>query len=421
VLSNHRIKAVAGSLAAVAVCTGLVYALRPVAPVLSLGVLYVLAVLFAAIAYGPVYAIAVAFVSMLAFNFFFLPPLLTLALADGRNWAALAVYVCVGVIAGELATRARRRAFEAQQREREAALLSDAAAELLQVRDVDALLADLRERVERVLQDADPVARARFESAFETLVSTARERNRLEEEVRSAETLRQSDLIKTAVLQTISHDFRTPLATMTAAVGGLESGDLDLTEADRAGLLETIRLETARLTRLVTNLLDLSRLQAGAAVPHPALWALDDLVAVALDDVGEPDRVQVEIPPDLPAARVDPAQMQRVLVNLIENALKFSGDGTVQVRAEANQETLLVEVLDRGTGIEGVDPTALLEPFERGRVTTGSGGAGLGLAIANGFAVANGGSVALEAREGGGTCARLTIPSESVPAEAAVG
>src|SRR5260221_14692947 len=100
--------ALTGSLAAVAVCTGLVYALRPVAPVLSLGVLYVLAVLFAAIAFGPGYAIAVAFVSMLAFNFFFLPPLLTFALADGRNWTALAVYVSVAVIAGALATRARR-------------------------------------------------------------------------------------------------------------------------------------------------------------------------------------------------------------------------------------------------------------------------------------------------------------------------
>jgi two-component system, OmpR family, sensor histidine kinase KdpD len=414
-----RVAALAGSIGAVAVCTGLVYALRPVAPVLSLGVLYVLAVLFAAIAFGSGYAISVAVVSMLAFNFFFLPPLLTLALADGRNWTALGVYVATALIAGELATRARRRTVEAEQRGREAALLSDAAAELLEVRDVDVVLADLRVRADRVLRGADDVARGRFEAAFEALVSTARQRNRLEREAHDAEALRRSDLIKTAVLQVVSHDFRTPLATMTAAVGGLESKELELSDEDRAGLLETIRLEVVRLTRLVTNLLDLSRLQAGAAAPHPELWAVDDLVAQALEEVGEPERVQVEIPAGLPPARVDAAQLQRVLVNLVENGLKFSGGGTVTVRASGAAPELTVEVLDRGKGIEGVDAATLLEPFERGRIPTGAGGAGLGLAIARGFATANGGSVVLESRPGGGTCARLTIPAESLPVEAA--
>ena len=237
---------------------------------------------------------------MLAFNFFFLPPLLTLRLADGRNWTALAVYVATAVIVSELATRARGRAAEAEQRGRETALLSDAAAELLQVGDTDALLADLQVRVERVLVQADEVARERFEAAFETLVSTARERERLEDEARDAEALRRSDLIKTALLQAISHDFRTPLATMAAAVGGLENGDLNLSEEDRAGLLETIRLELARITRLVTNLLDFSRLQAGAARPHPELWSVDDLVGQALDEIVEPERVTVTVPPICP-------------------------------------------------------------------------------------------------------------------------
>ena len=184
-----------------------------------------------------------------------------------------------------------------------------------------------------MLVRADEVARERFEAAFETLVSTARERERLEDEARDAEALRRSDLIKTALLQAISHDFRTPLATMAAAVGGLESADLQLSDEDRAGLLETIRLELARITRLVTNLLDFSRLQAGAARPHPELWSVDDLVGQALEEVGEPERVTVTVPADLPAVRVDAIQLQRVLVNLLENALKFSGAGSVELRA----------------------------------------------------------------------------------------
>ena len=118
-----RAIAVAGSVAAIAAATGLIYALRPITPVLSLGVLYVLAVMIAAILWGAAYAVPVAVVSMLAYNFFFLPPLLTLRLADGRNWTALGVYVATAVIVSDLATRARGRAAEAEQRGRETALL----------------------------------------------------------------------------------------------------------------------------------------------------------------------------------------------------------------------------------------------------------------------------------------------------------
>jgi two-component system sensor histidine kinase KdpD len=407
---RERAIALAGSVAAVAAATGLIYALRPIAPVLSLGVLYVLAVLVTAILWGAVYAVPVAVGSMLAYNFFFLPPLLTLRLADGRNWTALGVYVTTAVIVSELATRARGRAAEAEQRGRETALLSDAAAELLQVGDTDALLSDLQERVERVLREADEVARERFEAAFETLVSTARERERLEGDARDAEALRRSDLIKTAVLQAISHDFRTPLATMAAAVGGLESGDLNLSAEDRAGLLETIRLELARITRLVTNLLDFSRLQACAARPHAELWSVDDLVGQALDEIGEAERVTVSVPAELAAVRVDAIQLQRVLVNLLDNALKFS-EGGVELRAAGSGDEVVIEVLDRGSGIGDVDPSALLEPFTRGG---GASGAGLGLAIARGFAEVNGVQLALGAREGGGTCARLTLSAERV-------
>ncbi|HVC86480.1 MAG TPA: DUF4118 domain-containing protein [Gaiellaceae bacterium] len=381
--------AVAGSAAAVLVATGLVYALNPIAPILSLGVLYTLAVLAAAVLYGLGYAVAAALASMVVFNFLFLPPVHTLTLADGRNWAALGVYVATAVVASELAARARRRAAEAEQREREASLLSDAAAALLQ----EAPLDEIRARAARVLAGGDAVAQRRFEAAVDSLLAVSDER-------REAEALRRSDAIKTVILQTVSHDFRTPLATMRAAVGGLEDKELQLSDADRAELLETIRLETARLSRLVENVLDLSRLQTSAVAPRLELWAVDDLIGQAAGEVSDRSRLRIDVPGSLPAARVDAVQMQRVLVNLLENALKFS-PGAVEVCADERDGRVVIDVLDRGPGL--------------GDGSSSKTGLGLGLAIAHGFTAANDGTLALADRDGGGTRARLTLPAEQVP------
>jgi two-component system, OmpR family, sensor histidine kinase KdpD len=380
--------ATAGSIGAVLVATGLLYALRPIAPTLSLGVLYIPAVLATSVLFGLLYAIAAAVASMLAFNFLFLPPVHTLTLADGRNWTALVVYVLTAVVASDLERRARRRAAEAVQREHEAELLSDAAAALLRDEPLD----EIRERAERVLERADAHARRRFEAAVGALLGLAEGR-------RGAEALRRSDAIKTVVLQTVSHDFRTPLATMRAAVGALEDGSLQLSAADREDLLETIRLETDRLSRLVENVLDVSRLQAGAAAPHPAVWDVDDLLAQSVAEVSDPDRVRVDTSSDLPAAFVDAVQIQRALVNLIENALKFSRD-PVDVRAFGSDGEVVVDVLDRGPGI-GAEPSKT--------------GLGLGLSIARGFAEANDGALELSPRGDGGTRARVTMPAHALP------
>jgi two-component system sensor histidine kinase KdpD len=382
-----RLTALAGSVTAVVVATGLVYALRPIAPTLSLGVLYTLAVLTSAVLWGLGVAVATAIASMIAFNFLFLPPVHTLSLRDNSDWAAVAVYLVVAIVASELATRARRRAAEAEQREREAELLADAAAALLEGRPLEESIA----RAEVVLSGGDAIARRRFDTAIKALVGVARERERVD-------TLRQSDAIKTAVLQSVSHDFRTPLATIAAAVEGLRSSDLALTDDDRAGLLETMTLEVARLIRLVENLLDLSRLQIGAAAPRLALWPVEELVPRAVSEVRDGTRVQMSFPDGLPAARVDDVQIQRVLVNLLDNALKFSRD-TVEVVARADGETLVVDVHDRGGA--------------------GVPGAGIGLSIARGFAEVNGGTVELQQRAGGGTTARLVLPAVRLPAGAA--
>ena len=329
---------------------------------------------------------------MVAFNFLFLPPVRTFRLEDGRNWTALAVYLVTAVVASELATAARRRAAEAEQREREAELLSDAAAMLLQEQPLD----EIQARADEVLAEGDAAARHRFDAAMSSLMAVSAERN-------VAEQVRRSDAIKTVILQTVSHDFRTPLATMQAAVGGLEDPNIRLSEEDRAELLETIRLETARLSRLVENVLDLSRLQVGAAAPQRALWAIDDLLGQAAAEVSDPSRLRIEVPDDLPAALVDAVQLQRVLVNLIENALKFSPGDVELTAGEGIDGVVVVEVLDRGPGID--------------EAASSQRGLGLGLAIAHGFTEANGGRLTLAARERGGTCARLELPAEQVPAE----
>jgi two-component system sensor histidine kinase KdpD len=381
---------VAGPLAALTAATLLVYALKPIAPVLSLGVVYTLAVLATAVFWGLGLAVVVAVASMVAFNFLFLPPVHKLTLADGRNWTALAVYVVTAVVASELATRARRRAAEAEQRERESALLADAAAALLQ----EASLDEIRARAERVLAGGDPVARTRFEAAVQALLGVADER-------RAAEAIRRSDAIKTIILHTVSHDFRTPLATMRAAIDGLENPDLDLTSGDRAGLLETIRIEVARLGRLVENVLDLSRLQAGAAAPQRALWTVDDLLAQAVAESADAARVTIELADGLPALDVDAVQIQRALVNVIDNALKFSSDA-VALRASLEGSHVLVDVLDRGRGFDADAGTLA--------------GLGLGLEIARGFVAVNEGRLTLAPREHGGTRARFTLPAQHLPA-----
>lgn len=338
---------VAFSVAAVAAVTGLVYALQPVAPTLSLGVLYVVAVVAVAMVHGLAYAIPASILSMLTLNFLFLPPTHTFALHDSANWVALAVYLVVAVTVGELATRSRRLAQEA----------------------VD------------------------------------------------AEMLRQSDRVKTSVLQAVGHDLRSPLTAIRTAAEVLENPELDVSARDRFDLIETIRLEARRLERLVANLLDLSRLEAGAARARRELWTVDDLLARALSELGaEGARVRVAANGDLPPVHVDAVQVERVLVNLLENALKFSSPSdAVEVDVVTDGRTLSVRVRDHGPGIPESDRERVFEAFERQGARAGNG---LGLAIARGFAEANGGHVHAEGSADGGSVFVLELPAAAAPAQA---
>jgi two-component system sensor histidine kinase KdpD len=238
------------------------------------------------------------------------------------------------------------------------------------------------------------------------------ERETLAREALDAETLRRSDVVKTAVIQAVSHDLRTPLATIEQAIDGLESGELELTDEDRGALLQTIRVEHLRLKRLVENLLDLSRLQARAAEARPELWAAEELVAQALDELGAgAERVLVTAPGELPPVRVDAAQIQRALVNVLENALRLSPAGeSVSVRLTATRKEILIRVTDRGPGIPETEWERIFEPFHRVAGRAAEPGAGLGLAIARGFTEANDGRMWLESREGQGASFVIALP-----------
>jgi two-component system, OmpR family, sensor histidine kinase KdpD len=441
----------AGSVVAVTVATLLVWALEPIAPTLSLGVLYMFAVLPVAVVWGIGWSLPVAIASMLAFNFFFLPPTHTFTLADSANWFALMAYCATAVVVSELAARARRRATDAEQREQEASLLAEIAGHLLGGQDLEAELEWVGGRTAEVLGvaraeielgasrgrhgdaptplevdgrrvgtiytsvEARPsnVVRRRFLPALAALLAVALDRTRLEQEALEAETLRRSDLVKTALLRAVSHDLRSPLTSIIAAIGALRNDELVFTAADRRDLLDTIAVDADRLARLVGDLLDLSRLEAGGAEPEQDVWALDELVREVVAD-GDPAG-RVAVVGESPLVNVDAVQIRRVLANLIENALKFSPAGSpVHVRVTATRSEAIVRVVDQGPGLAGGALERVFEPFYRGR--DGSG-AGLGLAIARGFAAANGGRVWAESRPDQGATFGLALPVVEAPVE----
>ena len=420
--------------------TGLIFALRPHVPVLALGILYLFAVIPVAVVWGLVYALLVSVASMLAFNFFFLPPVHSFTLEDSSNWLALAVFVVTSVVVSELAARSRRRA-------NESALLAEIAASLLErgelTRDLDRIAAEAAgalqvERATIVVGDEQPAgegerhplmaggrrvgtiilegpsqgsaaARRRLLPALASLLGVAIDRERLAGEALEAETLRRSDAIKTAVLRAVSHDLRSPLMAILTSASALARTDLELDREDTRELVTTIRGEAERLDRVIANLLDLSRLEAGAAEPRPEVWPIDDLIGQALAQLTDDARIEVELPQEPPAVRVDAQQIERVLVNLLENALKYSpADEQVRVQILEAANRVLVRVIDHGPGIASEDREQIFEPFQRG--TDDRRGAGLGLAIARGFAEANEARVWAESRPGQGATFVLALP-----------
>jgi two-component system sensor histidine kinase KdpD len=444
---------VLASAGVVVLVSAVVALLEPHVPVLSLGALYVLAVLPVAILWGTTLAAIVSVASMLAFNWFFLPPKHSFHLRESQNWLALAIYLVIAVAVGALAARARARRDDAEQRRAEAHALAEAALDLLRGRTLEDELGRLAALTAGVLgvegarlelgeqppgederalpveaglrcvatlfigeeATVDEAVRRRFLPSLAALLAVVAERSRLEAEAVEAEALRRSDALKTALLRAVSHDLRSPLTAILASADALASSGLSLEDEDRLGLAETIRDEAARLDRVVGQLLDLSRLEAGAVEPHRELWHVDELVGQALTGLGAgAARVRLEIGPETPPVEVDAAQVERALANLIDNALHYSPPGSgVLVRAESGATELRLHVVDRGPGLPDEERDALFQPFRRG--SAGALGSGLGLSIARGFAEANGGRLWAQDDPGGGHLV-LSLPLAGRPA-----
>jgi len=354
------------TLAAVVAGTLIVYPLKSVAPVVSLGVVYLPGILLISIVWGLRLGLLASVASALAFNFFQIPPLHRFAIADEENWIALATFVIVAAVSSSVAGLARAQTVEAERR---------------------------REQADRALDE---------------LAKLSEERDRMQSEMVEAEALRRSDELKTALLRSISHDLRTPLTSMIAS--GAALGSASPTAEERAELSEAVVGEGERLSRLVENLIDMSRLEAGKAEPHREAIDLAEVLDAAREATTQPALVRLTVDRELPIVEADAAQLERAFANLIENAIHHGGGRPVLVKSRPVGGKITLRVVDQGPGIPESEWQRIFEPFHRGTANGAQSGTGLGLAIAKGFVEANGGEIAVESLPGQGSSFVVSIP-----------
>ncbi|WP_344386807.1 sensor histidine kinase KdpD [Streptomyces vastus] len=423
----------------------------------------------AALLGGLLPALASAAFGSLLLNWYFTQPFHRLTIADPKNILALAIFVAVAVSVASVVDLAARRTHQAARLRAESEILSFLAGSVLRGEtSVDALLERVRETfgMESVVllertsdvdpwtcaasvgpqppvrpEDADvdmpvgdhmalalsgrvlPAEDRRVLAAFAAQAAVVLDRQRLRSEAEQARTLAEGNRIRTALLAAVSHDLRTPLAAIKAAVSSLRSDDVAWSQEDEAELLEGIEAGADRLDHLVGNLLDMSRLQTGTVIPLIREIDLDEVVPMALGGVPE-DSVDLDIPETLPMVAVDPGLLERSVANIVENAVKYSPDGEpVLVAASTLGERVQVRVVDRGPGVPDEAKDRIFEPFQRYGDAPRGAGVGLGLAVARGFAEAMGGTLDAEDTPGGGLTMVLTVragPSRDVrPAEPA--
>jgi two-component system sensor histidine kinase KdpD len=437
----------------VAVATAAIYALRTVAPPVSLSVVYLPAVLLVSVYWGLWLGLGTSLLSAAAFNFFHLPPVGRFTIADSRNSVALGAFVLTAAVVSTIADIARGRADEAERRRREADLAASLARELLAGTQTPIALRSAAHRVAEALElpsaaielgsetaaddrrnalplndgsgqriatllvpkrlPADTAERlhANVVPALGALIAIALHRDAAQAEAVETAALRRSDELKTALLQATSHDLRTPITAILAA--GHALGARSITPEERNELSAAVVEESERLSALIDKLLDLSRLQSGRAEPRREWTSLEEVVLAARDGLPERVDVLIAIGPDIPAIRADAAQLERVFANLLENAWRYSGGTPVSVHARRTGSRVVVRVVDQGPGIRHAEQSRIFEPFYRGsdpeqRRWTGSG---LGLAIAKGFVEANGGTISVDSLPGQGASFVISFPA----------
>lgn len=395
---------------------------------------------------GP--ALAAAGVSALLTNYLFTEPRLTLKMDRLEEAIAVVLLFVVAVASSRLVAAASRTSREAGIARTEADLVTSASLDVLHGADrMAALLTRLREAFDLdqlVLMDsagevlaADPPgalasggtvvaleggAQARLlgpplnpralrvVSAIAAQATSLAERTVLAKSQRDAQMERERGAVRDAVLAAVSHDLRTPLASIKAAASALRSPELTVTDKDAKELLASVETSVDRLQGLVDNLLDMSRIDAGIVKPRPeAVW-LVDLMMNAIAGV-DPACVEIDLPPDLGTAYIDGGLLERVIANLVENAVRHSPPGlAVRVSAARTATGIVVTVVDKGPGVDPSDRERIFESFQRVGDAPSGAGVGLGLAVARGLARALGGDITAEGTPGGGLTMVVSVP-----------
>ncbi|MEZ0067968.1 two-component system sensor histidine kinase KdpD [Streptacidiphilus sp. MAP12-20] len=405
---------------------------------------------------GITSALVASLVASLLLNYYFIPPIHLFTIAAPNNVLALAVFAIVAIVVAGIVDTATKLSGRAARATAEAETLSALAGSVLRGNQaVPSLLARLRETfamdrvelVERVVEPEELAAEAGAEvvpvgtdaslvlrgrplpasdrrvlAAFAAHVAVALERTRLAEAAAEVEPVKAADRLRTALLAAVSHDLRTPLAVALASVSSLRSEDVEFSREDQRELLATAEVSLEKLTRLVENLLDMSRLQAGALSLHLQPAPLEDVVATALDSLtsltdGADVAVATQGLATTPAVVVDGPLLERVIANLVANALRHASGQPVLLSASTLGERVELRVVDRGPGLPEADRDRIFQPFQRLGDNDNATGVGLGLALARGLTEAMGGTLTPEDTPGGGLTMVLSVPA--APGEAA--
>ncbi|TYB69249.1 sensor histidine kinase KdpD [Nonomuraea sp. PA05] len=468
----NRKRRLAGWATAVAGMPLLTAVLLPFRDVISLPseiLLFLCLVVGVALVGGTWPAFTAAVGGSLLLNWFFTPPVGQLTIADPENLLALIVFVLVAAAVSTIVDLAARRTREAARARADAEALSTLAGHVLRGEAaLPSLLARLRETfgldsvtlLERLGEPApddqgEPeawriiatsgaapctspasadndvqiddrlvlAARGRLLNAsdrrvleaFAAEAAVALRQERLQQEAEQARPLAEADRMRTALLAAVSHDLRTPLAAAKAAVESLRSDDVTWTPGDRDELLATADESLDRLDRLVANLLDMSRLQAGVLGLALQPVALEEIVPRSIDDLGPlRDRVEGDICVDLPDIVADPVLLERVLVNLMSNAVRYSpADQNVLITASRHEDQVEIRVIDRGPGIPREIHDRVFLPFQRLGDRDNGTGVGLGLALSRGLTEAMGGTLTPDETPGGGLTMIVSMPISS--------
>ena len=318
--------------------------------------LYLLGIMLVSSRYGFAPSIFAAFVSVAAFNFIFVPPYFTLAVGDLRHAVTFAVMFLVAIVISGLTQRVRNQA--------------------------------------------------------SVQMALAMERAKLAEESEKARRDVETEQLRNSLLSSVSHDLRTPLAVITGAASTLVDGAQSIDEATRLDLMTTILEESERLNRLIRNLLDMTRLESGTVKVKKEWLPLEEIVGAALDrlESGLAGReVKIELAPNLPLVPCDAVLIEQALINLLENAAKYSS-GPIEIRAAIMPGEAMVEVLDRGSGISPGQEARIFDKFHRAVREGSPSGVGLGLAICRAIVAAHGGRIWAQNRDGGGASFSFALP-----------